>query len=90
MKNLEIQVLSETVNCPVVSMPGRRFPGVVIQGDSLKILFDLVDEIENLSCSNEVDELRETIGSLKRKLGGYIEEYEVVMKAHGKQLPYVK
>jgi hypothetical protein len=33
----EPEVLSDVSNNAVVRMPGRRFPGLVIQGDSLSI-----------------------------------------------------
>ena len=37
----QLEMWSEQVNSAVVRVPGRRFPGVVVQGDSLSILFDL-------------------------------------------------
>jgi hypothetical protein len=90
MTRVEIEMLSVTTNCPVLTVPGRSFPGVVIQGDSLKSLFGIAEEIEKASNTGDVDELRESIIALKNKLGGYLEEYEGVMKAHGRELPYVK
>ena len=90
MKRIELEILSDTVNSPVLLVPGRKFPGVVIQGDSLKILLDLADDIEKANVAGDAEELRENIISLKNKLGGYVEEYEATMKAHGKQLPYAK
>ena len=89
MKRVEIEMLSETVNCPVVLIPGRKYPGVVVQGDSLKILLDLADDIEKSSAIGDAEELRENIVALKNKVGAYVQEYEATMKSHGKGLPYV-
>ena len=35
MSRQPIEVLSDAVNGAVVRMPGRQFPGIVVQGDSL-------------------------------------------------------
>lgn len=83
-------MLSETINCPVVSVPGRRFPGVVIQGDSLKILLDQAQEIEELAIQGQNEELNAAVAHLKLILSGYVEEYETTMKANGRDLPYPK
>ena len=83
-------MLSETVNCPVVCIPGRRFPGVVIQGDSLKILLDHAQEIEELAAQCQNGELNAAVGHLKLILSGYVEEYETTMKASDRDLPYPK
>jgi hypothetical protein len=36
----QAQILSHIPNSGIVQLPGRRFPGVVIQGDTLSNLFD--------------------------------------------------
>jgi len=90
MKQIEIEILSDTINCPVVSVPGRKYPGVVIQGDSLAILYGLAVEIEMQTASIHDEEIAATIDHLKRKLSAYVEEYETTMKAHGRDLPYSK
>jgi hypothetical protein len=41
------EVMTDTGNWPVVQLPGRRFPGVVVQGDSLSII---VEEL-NFACA---------------------------------------
>jgi hypothetical protein len=88
MKHIEVEMLSETINCPVVSMPGRKFPGVVVQGDSLKNLLNLTEEIEGLSKSEDRDELEATIAALKTTLDGYVKAYTTAMKAHNRSLPW--
>ena len=46
---MEVECFSTTVNAVVVRTPGRQFPGVVIQGDSLHIISTQVDEVARLS-----------------------------------------
>ena len=88
MKQIQIDVLSETVNCPVVQMPGRNFPGVVLQGDSLRILLDSAEEVQQLCSSVKNPDLSAAVASLREKLAGYVVSYEQAMRAIGRDLPY--
>jgi hypothetical protein len=62
----QVEVWSSEVNAAIVRMPGRRFPGAVIQGDSLSILLaHAVSVVESLAEGprNEAfDEAVESIG----------------------------
>jgi hypothetical protein len=53
---LEIDVLSDRSNAAVVKMPGRAFPGLVVQGDTLSILADAV-RTDPVEASAILDEL---------------------------------
>jgi len=90
MKTIQIDVLSETVNCPVVQMPGRKYPGLVLQGDSLRNLLDSTEEICELCASAGGAELSEAASSLREKLAGFVAAYEQAMKDAGRELPYPK
>ena len=44
----DVKLLSEPTNYAVVHLPGRAFPGVVFQGDSLDgIIADLEEVVSN-------------------------------------------
>ena len=89
MKKLEIEVYSEASNSAVVRMPGRRFPGVVLQGDSLSILLDeALCVLKHIKPSGDDDDPYHDILSIARKLRGHLLNYEAALKAHGFQLPY--
>jgi hypothetical protein len=90
MKRIEVEVFSETVNCPVLRMPQRRFPGVLVQGDSLAILQGLADEILELSACGDKEELALAVRMLKDKVAGYLDSYERTMSQSGLELPYSK
>ncbi|HEY5298411.1 MAG TPA: hypothetical protein VIK59_10845 [Verrucomicrobiae bacterium] len=90
MKKIEIEILSEKINCPVIQMPKRQFPGIVIQGDSLKILLSLSEEVISFADKKNEEDLKETAFELKGLLSGYMKIYEAAMQNNGKKLPYSK
>lgn len=69
-------------------MPGRAFPGIVIQGDSLAILISTVQQVveQAKQCNNS--ELEESISLLQDQLEAYQAHYARVLKEHGMRLPY--
>jgi hypothetical protein len=67
-----IELLYEESNFAVVKLPGRAFPGVVIQGDSLFVLYSLADELMKSLDPGETRELAmEVAGLLESRLDGY-------------------
>ncbi|WP_407353137.1 DUF6959 family protein [Luteimonas sp. R10] len=40
VKEITVTLYGDASNNAVISMPGRRFPGVLVQGDTLKNLLD--------------------------------------------------
>jgi hypothetical protein len=45
IKKVEMEVFSEVTNVPVIRHPGRNFPGSLIQGNSLSIIYQLATSI---------------------------------------------
>ena len=88
MKSMQLDVLSETINCAVVHMPGRKYPGLVLQGDSLRNLLANVEEISDLSATAGNPDLSDAIKLIKEILMGYVSAYERAMKEAGLALPY--
>lgn len=84
----QIEIISDRVNCPVVQIPGRRFPGVVLQGDSLRTLVDAVQEIRGLCAAGPTHEVVAAIDALEAQLAGYVACYEQAMSEAGRELPY--
>ena len=82
----EIVILSRQPNAVVVQLPERSFPGLLIQGDSLKNLQSLAASLRSLiSDSSEVADLAEELEDL---LSGYVAAYEQTLEASGIALPY--
>ena len=83
-----MECFSSAVNAAVVRLPERRFPGVVLQGDSLKILVDLVDDVARLSQDSGNTELQDAVSELKQNVVRYLDVYEGALRAHGEPFPY--
>lgn len=90
MKLVELEVLSEASNHAVIRPPGRRFPGAVIQGDSLSILCaeakEISEQIRSLQVTDE--ELLYLVQEHQEKLLGRLLHYQQVLIEHGISLPY--
>ncbi len=85
---MNAEILSDATNCAVVAIPGRKFPAVAIQGDSLKVLVELAEEIDQLSRQRQSEDLSAAVSTLREKLQFYLAAYETTMKARGLELPW--
>ena len=69
MKSLNVRCFSDEGNNAVLQLPGRKFPGILIQGDSFKNLLEMARTVKQLSASggdaltDEVDALVEYLES---------------------------
>lgn len=90
MEYMELEVYSQSTNRAVVKMPGRHFPGLVIQGDSLSNLLLLAESIckksEKTSDIDLITEARE----LRNNLQQLLLHYEATLSKHNIPLPYSK
>lgn len=57
MERKELIVFSDSPNVAVIQVPGRQFPGSVIQGDSLAILCGLARSIHQRASVLKDEEL---------------------------------
>jgi hypothetical protein len=86
----ELEVFSDLSNYAIVRMPGRSYPGCVIQGDSLSILLSSVERSHSLALGTGNSELVDQLASLKESLEDRLMHYEQVIKGHGFDLPYFR
>jgi hypothetical protein len=88
MDRQELAVYSAVSNLAVIEVPGRRFPGSVIQGDSLIHLCTLASSIHQRAVQatdqNLIDETAELEDLLQKRL----RHYEETLRQHGIDLPY--
>jgi hypothetical protein len=84
------EVLDSTTNLAVVQLPGRQFPGSVIQGDSLNALLSALRDIQQLarSAAPKSRELQDEIKFLVDGLQERLSHYEAVLAARGIERPY--
>ncbi|WEH13374.1 hypothetical protein [Streptomyces sp. VNUA24] len=89
MELIEAELLTDPGNDAVVRLPQRRFPGVLIQGDSLSVIrSDVADIVE--SCDRgDIGEARETAAILLSGIDELLTRYTEALQAHGIPIPFV-
>jgi hypothetical protein len=88
IKSQPIVRLGGVTNAMVVQLPERNFPGIVIQGDSLSNILDILEISKELVAKGEVTEAIENIEDCLELIDGYLSVYETVLNAAGIRLPY--
>lgn len=88
MERVEVELFTDGRNDAVVRMPGRRFPGGVVQGDSLSILRGDVAEVTEACERGDLDEVRDSAGFLLANLDALLARYEAALGEHQIPRPY--
>lgn len=88
MSRIELEVLSQAPNQAIVQMPGRAFPGSVVQGDSLTILWQLSRSVRDRARRGQDSDLVDEAEELFTLLQGRLLHYQRVLQAQGIRLPY--
>ena len=82
------QLLSPATNFAVVHLPGRRFPGVVVQGDTLNGLVRNLKDMSRLLDKGDLEELAAGLVLVTEPLLDALHHYERVCTERGIELPY--
>lgn len=88
MTSRKVDLIVNAINCPVVQIEGRSYPGVVIQGDSLFSMYKQAEKL--LSSVNTDDSGYDAAEFLCDSLKGYLDAYEDALDKKSIELPYVK
>jgi len=90
MDRVEVETYSQDVNNSVVRTPGRKFPALVIQGDSFSTLFIMARSVFDRAkaCQSEDSELLDEAEELCDQLWSRLHHYEETLHANGFALPY--
>jgi hypothetical protein len=87
MRTESVEIYSDASNAAIIRHPGRVFPGVLVQGDTLRNLCkdaaDLVAALER----GDPDAIEYAM-DLNERLEAFLQHYQRVMEAHGLKLPY--
>ena len=85
-----LEVYASDSNCAIIKPPGRRFPGSVIQGDTLHHLCRLASKIaQHVRAGLPRDE--EFMGELDELVDLLVDRtlhYQAVLQRHGLSLPF--
>ena len=84
------EVLTDAGNWAVVQLPGRRSPGVVVQGDSLSIIVGELNGAGAALRRGDLVEAEEELSGVLERLTGAMAHYESTLGDRGIDLPYAK
>jgi hypothetical protein len=88
MKTVTVELLSDATNQAVLRIPGRKFPGILLQGDSVASLYDMAKEIGELWKSGDKNDIPVLAQQLEAVLGEKLKHYEAVLRENKIELPY--
>jgi hypothetical protein len=86
MRTEPIEVFSDATNAAIMRHPGRRFPGVLVQGDTLYSMCRRADE----ACrgADRSSEAYEELNDLRNHLWELLTHYKSVLREHDLPLPF--
>ena len=87
MKTEIVEIYSDASNAVVIRHPGRKFPGVLIQGDTLCIMVDTLSSVVEKSASLP-DETATELKDVRDRLSDFLSHYVAVLKQHELPLPF--
>ena len=85
-----LEVYTDDSNYAIIKPPGRKYPGCVIQGDSLRIICGLAISVAQRVGDLEPED-KELLGELEElvhSLVGRLLHYQTVLQQHNIKLPY--
>jgi len=88
MSHPQVELVELAGNLALARVAGRSFPGLLVQGDSIKIVSDIVRDLSNAVSSLGSEEVQDTISELKETITFWVDEYERMMTAAQLPLPY--
>lgn len=83
----QVEALTPIQNTMVIRMPGRRFPGVFMQGDTFAIMADEIRELREPIASAAGPRSADAAAALEH-LECVQRLYEETLREHGIPLPY--
>jgi hypothetical protein len=88
MRTETVEIYSDQTNAAVLRHPGRRFPGVLVQGDSLYALCCQADQACAGAISLRGTDAYDDINNLRNRLWEYLAHYKAVLGEHRIPLPF--
>jgi hypothetical protein len=83
-----VEIYSDTTNQAIMRHPDRKFPGVLIQGDTLFVLCWKADS----ACEKARPQLDTAsyneLNALRNALRGFLTHYKAVLAEHSIPLPF--
>ena len=86
MRTEMVEIYSDTTNRAIMKHPGRKFPGLLVQGDTLCSLCQDADDIAGLLSSDHP--AAEELNDLRDRLWDMLDHYRNVLEQHEMDLPF--
>ncbi|MDW4910813.1 hypothetical protein RB628_37230 [Streptomyces sp. ADMS] len=83
-------VLAVSGNYAVVRLPNRVYPALAVQGDSLKILQEAIEELAGNLGSGDLEDAGFSLRQIQETVSSMLSTYESVASEAGFDLPYVR
>jgi hypothetical protein len=88
MKIEPVEIYSDKTNAAIMRHPGRKHPGILIQGDNLNLLCMIADGLcAGVEPKVDTATYRE-LDHLRKALKGYLSHYKDILREHGMRLPF--
>ena len=84
------KLLTPPHNFAIVQLPTRKFPGVVIQGDTLHTMIADIERIQSLLDDEDLDAAKDELAFMKEGLSEALQNFESACALHSIALPYVR
>ena len=86
MRREIVEIYSEATNAVVLRHPGRKFPGVLVQGDTLHVLCQSFDKaLEKLDRSSSA---YQDLSEIRNSLWHFKSHYKSTLLEHDLPLPF--
>ena len=86
MREEKIEIYSDASNYAVMRHPGRNYPGILVQGDSLSILCKRADEVRQQFDLGDTKEALGVLDELREMLWDRLAHYKSVMAEHDRPI----
>ena len=84
----EIKLYDHVSNSGIVHMPGRRFPAVAIQGDSLSSMLSSALSLMKSAKDHNDENMFYEAQDLAERITDHLKHYETVLNSEGFEKPY--
>ena len=88
VERIEAELFTDGGNGAVVRLPGRKFPGALIQGDSLSILRSRVAELRSAIPVEGGESALEVADEVLEDLDALLLRYTDALERHGIRIPF--
>lgn len=88
MRTELVEIYADTTSTPVMRHPARKFPGVLIQGDTLYSLCETVDFVCSRARSKLDSQTLSELSGLRSRLWSALTHYKSVLAEHHLPLPF--